>query len=136
MIHTENIFPRRLKEARKAKGLTIAGLAEATYTSVASMWGYENGKTFPSIDIASKIATVLGVSLDYLAGLRDTPQPITAEELELAKIILLRNGTPFIKEAVGEELDRRAAEHGICRKPGETDAELKENLRKRLLDKN
>lgn len=69
MHNTQSIFPYRLKKARQAKGLTIARLADAALTSVASMWGYENGKTFPSIDIAAKIATTLGVSLDYLAGL-------------------------------------------------------------------
>ena len=69
MNNTENIFPSRLKDARKAKGLSQPELAEAVLVSTSSMCGYEKGKTFPSIDTAARIAKVLGVSLDYLAGL-------------------------------------------------------------------
>lgn len=65
----ETIFRKRLKDARKEKGLTIADLAEAAETSVSSMWGYENGRTYPSIDTAARMAKALGVTIDYLAGL-------------------------------------------------------------------
>lgn len=69
MYNTRKIFADRLKETRKAKGFTIASLARATYIVDSTVWGYENEVSTPSLEIAAQIATTLGVSLDYLAGL-------------------------------------------------------------------
>ena len=60
----------RIREARKAKGLTQEQLAEALELSVEFVGHIERGSKKPSIDVFKKIIEVLDVSADYL--LRDS----------------------------------------------------------------
>lgn len=75
-------YPKRLKEARKAMGLSqeklgiMAGIDEMSAS--ARMNQYEKGKHVPDYDMASRIAKVLNVPVAYFY----------AEDDELAKAIL------------------------------------------------
>jgi len=75
----ENVFPERLKQARNRLRMTQANLAEKSGLSYASISAYEKGAKTPNIIIASALAKVLCVSMDWLVGLDDnqTPQPST-----------------------------------------------------------
>lgn len=64
-------FGERLRECRKAKGLSCKALASKTGICVRSIENYENDRNDPSLFNVSCIATALGVSIDYLAGLTD-----------------------------------------------------------------
>lgn len=64
-------FGDRLRECRKAKGLTQEELATEVGLTKNMIWFYENEKRDPRLINVSCIATVLGVSIDYLAGLSD-----------------------------------------------------------------
>ena len=65
------IFGERLKELRKAKGITTIELAKQLQTSnsIISLW--ENNKRVATIDNLYKIARFFDVSADYLIGLED-----------------------------------------------------------------
>lgn len=70
----------RIREARRAKGLTQAQVADALHIKQATYSGYETGKRQPTPVTISKIAALLGVTGNYLLGL-DTDK----KEEELAK---------------------------------------------------
>lgn len=61
-------FATRFKEAREKKNITIKALQPLVGASPSAMNGYATGKTLPPLDVASKIAKELGVSLDWLCG--------------------------------------------------------------------
>lgn len=65
----------RLKELRKAKGLTqlqmqmLTGIDQSDYSKI------ESGKRYFSFEQCKRIALTLGTSMDYLAGLTDQVEP-------------------------------------------------------------
>ena len=58
----------RIREIRKAKGMTLAALAKKVNTTPAALCRYEKGNRKPSIFMAVKIASALGVTVDELIG--------------------------------------------------------------------
>ncbi len=65
-------FAKRLTDTRKQKGLSQDDLATLIGTKGPAIGRYERGATKPTIEVASKLADALGVSLDYLVGKVDT----------------------------------------------------------------
>lgn len=59
----------RIREARRAKGLTQAQAAAALHINQATYSGYETGKRQPDALKIKQIAALLGVTGDYLLGL-------------------------------------------------------------------
>jgi transcriptional regulator with XRE-family HTH domain len=57
-----------LRDIRKSKGLTMKQVADAAQISEAAVSLYENGKRFPNLSTAYKIAKALDVSIDELIG--------------------------------------------------------------------
>ncbi len=57
---------------RKRKKMSQADLAKVVGTIAVTIGRYERGEIKPSIDIATKIADALDVSLDYLVGNTDS----------------------------------------------------------------
>ena len=64
-------FGERLKECRQYNWLSISDLSKITGVSTALIRHYENDRSEPSLFKIACIATALGVSIDYLAGLSD-----------------------------------------------------------------
>ena len=64
-------FPERLKDLRKAKGVTQKAMAEFIGMLERSYQMYEYGKREPSHAITIKLADYFNVSLDYLLGRTD-----------------------------------------------------------------
>jgi transcriptional regulator with XRE-family HTH domain len=58
----------KIIELRKKKSLTREALGKLIGTSGAVIGRYERQEITPSVEIANKMATSLGVSLDYLVG--------------------------------------------------------------------
>ena len=54
---------KRIAEIRKAKGMSIRQLADASGVNFANIYKIENGKYNVSIDILNKICLALGVEL-------------------------------------------------------------------------
>lgn len=61
-------FGDRMKEARKRKGLTQKELAQLVNLQESSVSLYEGNKREPRLDTAENIASVLGVSINWLLG--------------------------------------------------------------------
>lgn len=59
-------FCTRLKEARKAAGLTQSQLADALGIAKSTLSGYENGSSEPSVAISARLMDALGVDANYL----------------------------------------------------------------------
>lgn len=62
-------FGQRLKELRKAKGLTQKQLADLLGVKNSIISFYEVGDRIPSPEVIKKLAAVLHVSADFLLGL-------------------------------------------------------------------
>jgi transcriptional regulator with XRE-family HTH domain len=71
----QKVFAQRLRARRLELNLTQARLGELVGLKKAAVTNMERPLTKPSIDIFCEMAAVLGVSLDYLAGLDSRPQP-------------------------------------------------------------
>ena len=64
-------FGKRLSEVRKDKKLSQDDLAKKLDLQGAVIGRYERDEVKPSIEVAARIAQVLGISLDYLVGNTD-----------------------------------------------------------------
>lgn len=67
-------FYSRLKSLRESKGLSQKQLGELTGTSERTIQNYELRLRHPTIEVCIAIAKYFDVSLDYLAGLTNTPR--------------------------------------------------------------
>lgn len=63
----------RVAELRKEQGLTQEGLAELLGVSQQSVAAYEVGRLRVAVSMLSRLAKVLGVSLEALIGEEETP---------------------------------------------------------------
>jgi transcriptional regulator with XRE-family HTH domain len=61
----------KLKELRDNSGATRRAVSAATGITEATLFNYEHGLTIPSLDVAGRIASYYGVTIDHLLG-RDT----------------------------------------------------------------
>jgi transcriptional regulator with XRE-family HTH domain len=66
-------FGQRLSQMRKKQGLSQEALGEKLDTTGVAIGRYERDEVTPSVEIATRLAKALGVSLDYLVGLTDEP---------------------------------------------------------------
>ena len=64
-------FDKRLTELRKKRRISQEELAKKLGTQGPAIGRYERGVAKPTIEVAAKIAKILGVSLDYLTGNSD-----------------------------------------------------------------
>jgi transcriptional regulator with XRE-family HTH domain len=69
------IFGQRLTQAREQAGLTQQQLADKLGTSQRAVARWERDPIALRPDQLTALASVLGVSLDYLAGIPDAPEP-------------------------------------------------------------
>ena len=67
------MFSERLKQARKARGLTAQQMADALGTGLRNYRKYESGDARPTLDGLVIITDMLEVSTDYLLS-RDTTE--------------------------------------------------------------
>ena len=77
--------PENLKEARKAKKLTMQQAADLIGVSASSYQKYEYGINKPDIDTLQKIADAFNVTTDYLLGREHKPDPLAALGLEVGE---------------------------------------------------
>jgi transcriptional regulator with XRE-family HTH domain len=65
----------RLRDLRLTKGYTHQELAEMLDVAFTQIYRYETGKHDPSTMALDRMASVFGVSVDYLLGRTDNPMP-------------------------------------------------------------
>lgn len=82
-------LPERLKEMRKAKGLTQRDMARRFRLSDVGYGAWERGDTEPSIDNIMRLCEIFGCSADSLIGLAvPPPLPPSAKWMDNLKIRL------------------------------------------------
>ena len=69
-------YNTRLKDLREDHDLTQAQVAEIIGTSQQHYGKYENGRIIIPFDRVIVLAEYYNVSLDYIAGFTNTPNPI------------------------------------------------------------
>ena len=72
----------RVAEARKRAGLNRNQLARALGTSWQHVDHWEKGRTRPTLSSVRRLSELLGVSVDYLLGLRGTPDLARSSTVE------------------------------------------------------
>lgn len=81
----------RLKETRIRRNLTQKMLADRVNKSVSAISSYELDAQLPPLDVLISIASVLHVSLDYLAGLEKeetySTKNLTPEQRDLVAAV-------------------------------------------------
>jgi len=79
------LFGERLLQVRKRKKMSQDDLAKAIGAHAPVIGRYERNEVKPSIDVATKMAEALQVSLDYLVGFSDyeLDQALTQKILEI-----------------------------------------------------
>ena len=104
-----SIQPERLKQVREAQGLSQRELARQCNISDVLIYRYEGGHSTPSTKHLITIAKILGVSMDYLAGLTDSlrgqmgDNPLDDEEKQMVETFR-RQGWPGVIRLGGEQL--------------------------------
>lgn len=68
---TEQVFPNRLKDILKLRGLTHASLGALSGIPASSISHFIHGKRSPSMETLIKLAKTLSISTDWLLGLDD-----------------------------------------------------------------
>ena len=58
----------KLKEIRRKRGLTLKQVAEKVEAAESTICLYERGKRSPNLEMAMKLASALGVTVDELIG--------------------------------------------------------------------
>ena len=70
-------FSKRLRDIRKAKSFSTAGLASALSVDTTVIRSWENGTNLPDIEQLLELSTLLGVSVDFLLkGKREKQQKV------------------------------------------------------------
>lgn len=72
MFNNSCLISDRIKEFAAAKGVKLQELYAAADVNPSVL--YDMKKSFPKVDTLARIADVLGVSIDYLCGRKDTPE--------------------------------------------------------------
>lgn len=92
----------RLVAVRKLRGFTQEALAKELGTDKRAISRWEGGLFVPNAETLVQLSRILDVSVDYLLGVSDDPNPSVKlnnmSELELAVVTALRKGDD--KEAI------------------------------------
>ena len=70
-----SLMGSRIREYRLKRGLTQGQMAEKLGMTEANFSSYERGKSIPPGDKLNQIASILNVSVDYLLGRSNDPEP-------------------------------------------------------------
>jgi transcriptional regulator with XRE-family HTH domain len=76
----------RIRQIRRAKGLTQADLAQHVGISRRAAVYYEAEGGSPSADLLARYAQALGVTTDVLAGLKAPPKSVSTEQPESLRL--------------------------------------------------
>jgi transcriptional regulator with XRE-family HTH domain len=71
------MFAERLRAGRKYRGLSQGELAVRSGLTQTALSQYELCVQLPKLTASVKLARALDVSLDFLAGIREAPEPLS-----------------------------------------------------------
>ena len=88
-------FGEKLKRLLEIKDIKHKDFARVLNISYSTLNGYLNTDRQPDFELVKKIASVLGVTTDYLLDYNHTP---TAEPISVRELALIKNLREFPKE--------------------------------------
>lgn len=80
------MFPERLKQLRKEKGLTQVTLAETLGVSKGTVAMWETGKRMPGFDMLTRLSELFDKRVDYIIGTSEDRRSATLTEKELVQL--------------------------------------------------
>lgn len=80
------MFPQRLKQLRKEKGLTQVTLAETLGVSKGTVAMWETGKRMPGFDMLTRLSELFDKRVDYIIGTSEDHRSATLTEEEVAQL--------------------------------------------------
>ncbi len=86
------MYYRRLRDLREDHDLTQTQLVEILNMHKTTYTNYEQGKREIPFSLAIRLARLYNVSLDFIAGLTDEPQPLPAPRKEKGCAAFARRG--------------------------------------------
>lgn len=86
------MYYRRLRDLREDHDLTQTQLVEILNMHKTTYTNYEQGKREIPFSLAIRLARLYNVSLDFIAGLTDEPQPLKASKKEKGCAAFSRRG--------------------------------------------
>lgn len=106
-------YYQRLKDLREDHDIKQADIAKIINTTQQQICKYETGKQMMGIDKYIKLAEFYNVSIDYLAGVIETPKPLhekfnpnpTSITTKEQKILKAYKDHPEMQEAIDKLLD-------------------------------
>ena len=93
-----------LKDLRKTKKLTQKQLATQIGLTTTAVSKYELGESVPPLDVLRILASVFGVSIDYLAGIEKAPSIPTTGLTKEQLGIMNELATAFVKQNKSQQL--------------------------------
>ena len=93
-----------LKDLRKTKKLTQKQLATQIGLTTTAVSKYELGESVPPLDVLRILASVFGVSIDYLAGIEKAPSIPTTGLTKGQLDIMNELATVFVKQNKSQQL--------------------------------
>ena len=105
------MFPERLKQLRKEKGLTQVTLAETLGVSKGTVAMWETGKRMPGFDMLARLSELFDKRVDYIIGTSEDHRSATLIEEEVAQL-----GEWAVEEDYEDMLRKYALldEYGLC----------------------
>ncbi len=97
------MFSQRLKELRKANGLTQIQFAEQFNIAKGTVGMWETGKREPDFDTISRIADYFQTTVDYLLGRTDDPYDYENDPKQLLDDIPLEQLHYYQEEGLSEK---------------------------------
>jgi len=119
-------FGARLRETRKAKGLTQKDLGAFIGLGNGAIAALESGQNDPRFEVLTGLAAALNVSLDYLCFGKDQPAPYKVEPWPDSPIVAERD--------TAVEYARTILTHTVSQLPGE-DVDLLLGMAKLMRDR-
>ena len=80
------MFPQRLKQLRKEKGLTQVTLAETLGVSKGTVAMWETGKRMPGFDMLTRLSELFDKRVDYIIGTAEDSRSAMLTEEEVAQL--------------------------------------------------
>lgn len=96
------VFPRRLVECRRLAGKTQAELAAEIGVSRDTLRRWEQGKSFPDINVGANLVLSLNTSMAYLIGLTNRRHRVVVTDEEDRLITVYRKLSKGMREALLE----------------------------------
>ena len=80
------MFPERLRQLRKEKGLTQVTLAETLGVSKGTVAMWETGKRMPGFDMLARLSELFDKRVDYIIGTSEDCRSATLTEEDVAQL--------------------------------------------------